>query len=53
MSQDEWIAEVEQAWDGDTDEIGAGFAQVGMTKWRDTFGEMHQELEQRFHFMRP
>lgn len=49
LTQDEWIAAVEKGWDAGAEEIGAGFSQVGIDKWRETFGELHSKMASQSH----
>ncbi|QRV87443.1 short chain dehydrogenase [Ceratobasidium sp. AG-Ba] len=44
LSQNEWISVIEKGWDEGAKEIGAGFSQVCITKWRETFGPIHAKL---------
>ncbi|KAG9127193.1 hypothetical protein FRC07_000288 [Ceratobasidium sp. 392] len=44
LSQDEWIAAVEKGLSEGAEEIGAGFSQVCINKWRETFGPIHAKL---------
>lgn len=43
------MAAVEKGWDEGAEEIGAGFSQVGITKWREAFGELHSKLASQSH----
>ncbi|KAG8747416.1 hypothetical protein FRC10_001087 [Ceratobasidium sp. 414] len=44
LSQAEWIAAVDKGLDEGKEEIGAGFSQIGIDKWRGAFGEMQKQL---------
>lgn len=44
LSQDEWITAVEKGLGEDLEEIGAGFSQLCIYKWRETFGPIHAKL---------
>jgi short-subunit dehydrogenase involved in D-alanine esterification of teichoic acids len=44
LTQDEWMATVEKAWDAGAEEIGAQFSQMVIDKWRATFGELHAAM---------
>ncbi|KAG9127194.1 hypothetical protein FRC07_000289 [Ceratobasidium sp. 392] len=41
LTESEWMAAVEKGWDEDKEEIGAGFSQLGIDKWREAFGPAH------------
>ncbi|KAB5590028.1 Oxidoreductase DltE [Ceratobasidium theobromae] len=49
LTQEEWMAAVEKGWDEGAEEIGAGFSQVGIAKWREAFGELHSKLASQSH----
>lgn len=49
LTQDEWIAAVEKGWDAGAEEIGAGFSQMGVDKWRETFGAIHKQMASQSH----
>lgn len=49
LTQDEWIAAVEKGWDAGAEEIGAGFSQIGIDKWRGAFGELHSKMASQSH----
>ncbi|KAG8756506.1 hypothetical protein FRC12_010541 [Ceratobasidium sp. 428] len=38
LTEGEWMAAVELGWDEGKEEIGAGFSQMGIDKWREAFG---------------
>jgi hypothetical protein len=49
LTQDEWMAAVEKGWDAGAEEIGAGFSQIGIDKWRAAFGELHAKMASQSH----
>ncbi|KAG9079486.1 hypothetical protein FS749_008483 [Ceratobasidium sp. UAMH 11750] len=38
LTEEQWMAAVEKGWDEGKEEIGAGFSQMGIDKWREAFG---------------
>ncbi|CAE6455263.1 unnamed protein product [Rhizoctonia solani] len=44
LTQDEWIMALEKGLDEGLDEVGAGFSQLCIYKWRETFGSIHAQL---------
>lgn len=47
LSQDEWMAGVEKGWDEGKEEIGVGFGQLVIDKWREAFGAIHAKMAGR------
>jgi hypothetical protein len=41
LTEEQWMAAVEKGWDEGREEIGAGFSQIGIDKWREAYGPFY------------
>ncbi|KAG8747415.1 hypothetical protein FRC10_001086 [Ceratobasidium sp. 414] len=44
LTEAQWMAAVEKGWDEGKEEIGAGFSQMGIDKWREAFGPAYSTM---------
>lgn len=44
LIQEEWMTGVEKGWDERKEEIGVGFSQIVIDKWREAFGGFHAQM---------
>ncbi|GAB1520016.1 hypothetical protein RhiTH_003089 [Rhizoctonia solani] len=44
LTQEEWISALEKGLEEGSEEVGAGFSQLCIDKWKETFGPIHAKL---------
>ncbi|QRV72569.1 short chain dehydrogenase [Ceratobasidium sp. AG-Ba] len=44
LTEEEWMIAVEKGWDEGKEEIGCGFSQLGIDKWREAFGSTYSAM---------